>query len=429
LFGGFLNRNLPEETGLPHTLGSVALFLLVLQVVTGIVLALNYSPTPENAYDSITFVTTQVFFGSVVRGLHHWGANALIIVIALHLLRVFAWGSYKAPRELTWIAGVGLAVLVMGFAFTGYLLPWTQRSYWATVVGTKVVGTVPLIGDWLLRIVRGEADVGPVTLVRFFSVHVLVLPALLVPLVILHLYLVYRHGIAPAPGNEASVRKTKPFYPDQLAEDLAVSLAILLILLGLTAVWGIPTEVRADPSSTTYVPRPEWYFLFLFQLLKYFQGPVWEPIGVVVLPLAAITLLVLLPLLDRSPERRPRRRTYAIGAAGVIVVALAGLTYLGAVQPPPGTRPAPSGSPQALIDQGHQVFVASQCLNCHLVKGEGVDFGPELTHIGSGSYSGDKLMDLIRNPRAVNPQATMPAFDKTSDSDLKALVAYLLTLK
>ncbi len=429
LFGGFLNRTVPEETGLPHTLGSATLFLLVVQVVTGIVLAMNYSPTPEHAYDSVMFITNEVVLGLLVRGLHHWGSSALVIVVGLHMLRVFLWGSYKPPREVTWMVGVVLLLLIMAFAFTGYLLPWTQRSYWATVVGTNMVGTVPLIGRWLLLVVRGEPGVGPVTLARFYAIHVLLLPALLAPLAILHLYLVYRHGIAPAPGNEATVRKTKPFFPDQLAEDLAVSLAILLVLYDLTVIWGVPTEVRADPSSTTYVPRPEWYFLFLFQLLKYFRGPVWEPIGVVGLPLLLILLLLALPLLDRSPERRPSRRPYAVSGAGLAVVSLAFLTYLGAVQQPPGTRLPPAGSEQALITRGHEVFVANKCLNCHVVRGEGTDFGPELTHIGSGPYTADRLAALIRNPLSVNPKASMPAFDKISDEDLKALVAYLLSLK
>jgi quinol-cytochrome oxidoreductase complex cytochrome b subunit len=428
LFGGFLGRTVPDETGLPHTLGSATLFLLVVQVVTGIVLAMNYSPTPEHAYDSITFIMNQVLLGAVTRGLHHWGSSALVIVVGLHMLRVVVWGSYKVPREVTWMVGVVLLLVIMAFAFTGYLLPWTQRSYWATVVGTKMVGTVPAIGDWLLQVVRGQVDVGPVTLVRFYAIHVLLLPALLVPLVILHVYLVYRHGIAPAPGNEATARKTKHFYPEQLAEDLAVSLVVLVGLFALTAIWGIPTEVRADPSSTTYVPRPEWYFLFFFQLLKYFQGPIWEPVGVVALPLAVIVFLFLLPLLDRRPERRPRLRPYAMASAGLAVAVVAGLTYLGAVQQPPGTRMAPAGSPQALVDRGHEVFVASKCQSCHLVKGEGTDFGPDLTHVGN-RYTGDKLMKLIRNPLSVNPQASMPAFDKLSDDDLRALVAYLLTLK
>ena len=428
IFGGFLNRNVPEETGLPHTLGSATLFLLVVQVVTGIVLAMNYAPSPEHAYDSVTYIMTQIVFGPVLRGLHHWGSSALVIVVGLHTLRVFVWGSYKAPRELTWMVGVALLLLVMAFAFTGYLLPWTQRSYWATVVGTKIVGTVPLIGSWLLQVVRGQADVGPVTLVRFYAIHVLLLPALLAPLVTLHLYLVYRHSIAPRPGNEATARKTKRFYPDQLAEDLAVSLVVLLALFGLTWIWGVPTEVRADPTSTAYVPRPEWYFLFFFQLLKYFQGPIWEPIGVIVLPLAVILLLFVLPLVDRRLERRPRRRPYAMAAAGVAVAAVAGLTYFGVVQAPPGTRTAPAGSPQALVERGHEIYVAGKCQDCHVIKGEGVDFGPELTHVGSG-YAADKLAALIHNPLSVNPQASMPAFDKLSDADLRALVAYLLTLK
>lgn len=428
LFGGFLGRNVPDETGLPHTLGSATLFLLIVQVVTGIVLAMNYAPTPEHAYDSITYIMSQVLFGPVTRGLHHWGSSALVILVGLHILRVVVWGSYKVPREVTWMVGVVLLLLIMAFAFTGYLLPWTQRSYWATVVGTKMVGTVPAIGDWLLQVVRGQVDVGAVTLVRFYAIHVLLLPALLVPLVILHVYLVYRHGIAPAPGNEATARKTKRFYPDQLAEDLVVSLVVLLALFALTAIRGIPTEVRADPSSTTYVPRPEWYFLFFFQLLKYFKGPLWEPVGVVALPLAVIAFLFFLPLMDRRPERRPRLRPYAMALAGLAVVVLAGLTYLGAIQQPPGTQLAPPGSPQALVDRGHEEYVASKCQGCHLVKGEGTDFGPDLTHVGN-RYTGDKLMKLIRNPLSVNPQASMPAFDKLSDEDLKALVAYLLTLK
>ena len=428
LFGGFLNRSVPDETGLPHTLGSATLFLLVVQVVTGLILAMNYSPAPEHAFDSITFIMSQVVFGPVLRGLHHWGSSALVILAGLHMLRTFVWGSYKAPRELTWMAGVGLLLIVMGFAFTGYLLPWTQRSYWATVVGTKIVGTVPVIGGWLLQLVRGEADVGPVTLARFNAIHVLLLPALLVPLVIFHLYLVYRHGIAPAPGNEATVAKNKRFYPEQLAEDLGVSLFILLVLFALTAWQGVPTEVRADPASTTYVPRPEWYFLFYFQLLKYFEGPIWEPMGVVVLPVAAILLLFLVPLLDRRPERRPAKRPFAMAVAAGTVVLVGGLTYYGAVQVPPGTRLAPPGSPQALLDQGHQVFVANHCDSCHVVAGHGYTVGPELTHVAS-RLSADRLAAQIRSPEKVNPNTNMPAFDKISDDDLKALVAYLLTLK
>jgi quinol-cytochrome oxidoreductase complex cytochrome b subunit len=428
LFGGFLNRNVPDETGLPHTLGSATLFLLIVQVTTGIVLAMNYSPSPEHAYDSITFIMSQVLFGPVLRGLHHWGSSALVILAGLHMLRTFVWGSYKAPREVTWMAGVALLLIVMGFAFTGYLLPWTQQSYWATVVGTKIAGTVPGIGGWVLQLIRGEAGVGPVTLARFYAIHVLLLPALLVPLVIFHLYLVYRHGIAPAPGHEATARKSKRFYPEQLAEDLGVSLLVLLMLFALTAVRGVPTEVRADPASTTYVPRPEWYFLFFFQLLKYFEGPVWEPVGVVALPLAATLLLFLVPLIDRRAERRPARRPFAMAVAGGTVILVGGLTYYGAVQTPPGTRTAPAGSPQALVDRGHEVFVANHCQSCHVVAGQGSAVGPELTHIG-GRLTADRLAAQIRKPESVNPNTNMPAFDKISDDDLKGLVSYLLTLK
>ena len=174
------------------------LLLLIKQLLASL-LTIYYVPTPDHAYDSVQYITTQVPLGWLIRGLHHWGASLMIIVVVLHMLRVILLGAYKFPREVTWFTGVFLLLIVIGFGFTGYLLPWDQKSFWATTVGTRIAGTVPLIGDTLLRIIRGGSDISAVTLVRFFGTHVWVLPSLLLLLIGIHLYLVIKNGISAVP--------------------------------------------------------------------------------------------------------------------------------------------------------------------------------------------------------------------------------------
>ena len=185
-----------------NTLGSASLFLFVMQAITGIFLAVYYTPSPDHAYDSIQYIMNDVAFGWLVRGIHHWGATLMVIVVFVHMLRVFVTASYKYPRELTWITGVVLFLATLGMGFTGYLLPWNQRSYWATTVGTEIPGTVPLIGPFLVRVLRGGNDLSGVTLARFFAVHIWVLPALIALIIGVHLYLVIRLGISSIPGKD-----------------------------------------------------------------------------------------------------------------------------------------------------------------------------------------------------------------------------------
>ena len=182
-----------------YTLGSASLFVALNQAITGILLTIYYVPTPDHAYDSVQFITTEIPAGWLIRGLHHWGASAMVVLVVLHMLRVIFYGAYKFPREITWMTGVILLILVIGFGFTGYLLPWDQKAYWATTVGTRIAGTPPLIGDTILRIVRGGADLSAVTLARFYGVHVWVLPASLILVLAFHLYLVIRNGISEMP--------------------------------------------------------------------------------------------------------------------------------------------------------------------------------------------------------------------------------------
>ena len=191
-------RKVPKVNWL-FTLGSASLFVAINQAITGILLTIYYVPTPDHAYDSVQYITTQVPLGWLIRGLHHWGASLMVILVVLHMLRVIFYGAYKYPREVTWFTGVGLLLIVVGFGFTGYLLPWDQKAFWATTVGTRIAGTPPLLGDQLLRIIRGGSEISAVTLVRFFGTHVWVLPSLLLLLIGIHLYLVIKNGISAVP--------------------------------------------------------------------------------------------------------------------------------------------------------------------------------------------------------------------------------------
>jgi len=185
-----------------NTLGSASLFLFILQGVTGIFLSVNYTPSPDHAYDSIQYIMTGVSFGWLIRGIHHWGASLMVLVVFIHMLRVFITASYKYPRELTWLVGVGLLLVTVFMGFTGYLLPWNQKAFWATTVGTQIAGSVPLAGDFILKVLRGGSSLSALTLQRFFAAHIWILPAILVALIGVHLYLIIKHGESQFPDKE-----------------------------------------------------------------------------------------------------------------------------------------------------------------------------------------------------------------------------------
>lgn len=203
-------RRIPEAKGPAawlYTLGSACLFVFTVQAATGALLAMNYVPSPDHAYDSVQFIGEQVLLGGFIRGLHHWGASFMVALAALHMLRVYFMGAYKYPREATWMAGVLLLLIVMGFGFTGYLLPWDQKAYWATAVGTNIAGQTPVLGPYIARILRGGADMGPATLTRFYALHVLLLPGAALALIGAHLFLVVWHGISEPPLRADSERR------------------------------------------------------------------------------------------------------------------------------------------------------------------------------------------------------------------------------
>ncbi|MCG9129047.1 cytochrome bc complex cytochrome b subunit [Candidatus Poribacteria bacterium] len=328
-----LRKPLPKHINLLFSLGSLALFLLLLQAATGAFLALSYSPSPDHAHNAVKYITEEVPFGSFVRGLHHWGASAMVVIVFLHLLRVVLYGSYKAPRELTWVVGVLLLLVVLGFGFTGYLLPWDEKAYWATVVGVEIASTAPGLGDVVAKVLRGGSEIGAVTLSRFYALHTIWLPWIAFSLVGIHLFLVRFYGSSGKPKNTPDEMKSgKPFYPDQVFEDLLGMLIIFIILASVAIFVPVPLEDVADPTNAEYDPRPEWYFLFLFQLLKYFQGP-FEILGTFIIPTVGMLLLLFLPFLDRSEREVLWKRPIALTVTSVCVVAIVGLTILGASAP------------------------------------------------------------------------------------------------
>jgi ubiquinol-cytochrome c reductase cytochrome b subunit len=446
------DRAVPDRLTWWHTLGSAALTVFLVQVVTGIILAMYYSPTPDHAFDSIQYLQHEVASGRLLRAIHHWSASAMVILVTAHLIRVFAMGAYKYPREANWMVGVGLFVVVMAFGFTGYLLPWDQKGYWATAVGTSIAGTTPGIGGQLVALLRGGGDLGAATLSRFYAIHVIGLPLLFGGLVLLHLTLVIRQGIAARP---AALEKDAPgrtsdqaypgyyrdayaatksgrvrFWPDIVAKDLIASTLIVAVIVLLALRTAAPLEPPADPTDTSYVPRPEWYFLPLFQLLKLVPGSLESAVAVGV-PTAFLLVLLALPFFDRRSTRNLLARPVAIAS---LLALLGGSTFLfgaslrekGPASPPEVGRPLTSSE-----RAGRALYRSQKCNDCHRIAGEGSKKGPDLSEIGL-HHSVAWLHSFIEAPTRFRGDTTeMPSFGPPtlSHQQIEELALYLASLR
>ena len=419
----------PPSAGWRHTLGSVLVFLLTVQFLTGGVLLLFYAPTPDHAWESLRHLEEHNQPGRLVRGIHVWGTTFMILVATLHILRVVIAGAYKRPRELNWMAGVVGFLLILIFAFTGSLLPWDQKGYWATRVGAEMISTGPLLGPFFADFLRGGKELGAYTLRRFFALHVFFLPGLLVGVVSLHLYLLRKHKIARDPLSDRKEERTIPFYPEQMFRDSTASLVALVLLLVVAVLFPPGLEVGVDLSDTAYDPRPEWYFLAHYELLRVVPGP--PALATVILPTLIVLTLFALPLLDRSPSRYWRHRKLAVFS---VVALFAGMYATSAYskiyhsgereQISEEALPLPeSDHPQQMI-RARQALIHLQCINCHRLGDQGGLVGPDLSQAG-WKFSREHLRQQILNPRAHNPDSRMPVFQgKISEEDLAALVEY-----
>jgi ubiquinol-cytochrome c reductase cytochrome b subunit len=426
----FLDEKIPASSGWHQVLGSVALFLFLVQAFTGTMLALNYAPTPGEAYNSLRYITGELTGGALIRSLHHWGASMMVVVVVLHMVQVFLWGAYKKPREATWMVGVVLLLLTLAYALTGYLLPWDNRAYWGTVVTTQVASSAPVLGPYVLRLMGAEAGVGVVTFARFFAVHVLLLPPATLLLMLLHVYLVRRHGAAPAPGDESKPKKR--FYPGQVFKDTCAIFVAFAVLFTLAVAAKAPLGRLADPTDLSYIPRPEWYFLFLFQLLKYFEGPL-EVFATVVLPGVAVGALFLVPFIDRKAVLPVLKRTLAMAIVGIAGLGWTGLTVAAIRSTPPEARLADTAGPQEWRDltpvelAGVALFKKEACGSCHGMGPRAeAKVGPNL---GTSDTRRDAawLIAHFKQPARVKPGSQMPPV-RLSDAELNSLAAFLLKL-
>ncbi len=384
-----LLENVPGGSRWRYVWGSTLTFTFLVQVITGVFLWMAYSPSSQTAWASVHYIQNEMWGGWLLRGIHHYTAQAMNILLVLHLMQVMIDGAYKAPREVNFWFGIGLLLLVMGLSLTGYLLPWDQKGYWATKVATSIAAITPFIGPEVQKLIVGGSEYGHHTLTRFFALHAGVLPGAVIALIVAHVYLFRRHGLT---AKEPKRKPDEPFWPEQVLKDAVACLAVLVAVLILTIRYGAELSAPADPAENYAAARPEWYFLFLFQLLKYFPGRS-EIIGAMILPGVLLFVILLMPFLGRW--RLGHR--FNLGFLGVLLLGVGLLTWraVEADQSNPGYVAAvkqaaidaerartlasgPTGIPSdgavALLrndplTQGPRLF-ARNCASCHRFGGQ-----------------------------------------------------------
>jgi ubiquinol-cytochrome c reductase cytochrome b subunit len=427
----FLYKELPAGTGWLATLGSLCALLFAVMAVSGIFLAMYYNPSSDKAYQSIDYITKEVPMGAWLHGIHHWGAGAMVLCVFIHLLANFFSGSFKAPREAAWIVGVLLLLVTLGLGFTGYLLPWDMKAYWATTVSANIPKDIPIIGDFIARAIRGGDTISGLTLTRFYAIHMLLLPALLAIFTACHIYLVRLHGLAEpdAENVPSSDKAAYRFYPEHAFRSALVFTVVFLAILMLAVFATVPREAIAGTFSESYLPRPEWYFMWLFQLLTYFSGR-WESVGSLAIPSLGVALLFAIPFLGKGTVRRAVDRPLALAVGVSCVIGIVYLTLMGFE----GARsygeiiPVPDRQLTSSEQRGLYVFADRQCAYCHQINGKGGHrTGPDLANTVAKGRNREYLAKYIKNPQAVSRTSIMPKYN-LSDADLRALADFVMAL-
>jgi ubiquinol-cytochrome c reductase cytochrome b subunit len=432
-----------------YIFGSASMTLLLLQILTGIGLALVYVPSADRAYDSLLYLNYETTLGWFLRALHYYAGSGMVALVLAHMTQVFLHGAYKYPRELTWCVGVVLLLCTMGMFFTGQVLRWDPDAYWGLAVGGSMAGRVPGAGPWAVRQVLGGPVIGGDSLSRFFALHVFVIPGALLFFLAIHLWLVLSRGISapPVPGQvvdpktydeqyEKELKRGVPFLGDAMKKDVVCSALAVIVVVILAAVLGPkgPTG-PPDPTLPGANPRPEWPFLWLFALLS-LSPPSAETFIILVFPLILILVLFLVPFVSNRGERAPSRRPVAVLAVVVAYTTLGVLTYQGATSPWSPEMTAWSGDPipESMVKgsspirlQGAAVFQSKSCRNCHALEGSGGRRGPDLTAVGT-RLTRDQLIDQVSN--GTPGGGNMPAYGKQINAvEMTALAAFLEGLR
>lgn len=430
----------PPNTGWLYVFGSCVLTCLIIQVVTGIALATRYVPSSGQAYQVLQFITHGAPLGRFLRGLHYFGASAMILLIGVHMIQVYLMGCYKYPREVNWITGVVLLFLVVAMGFTGQLLRWDQTSVWAIILSAEMLGRTPIIGKYLARFLLGGNTLGGATLSRFYAFHIFFLAATILAIVAFHLYLVFHDGISapPVPGvkvDPATYRQEYekllkeegvPFWPDVAWRDM-VAIAITVTVIVLLAYFVGPPDLKGppDPSQLASDPRPDWYLTWYFGFLALLPRHM-EAVFMIGAPLSVIIFLVLVPVIWNKGERHPARRPWAVAAVILVVVSIVGFWREGAIAPWSPRFDAQPLTPEMVgyttgpIAQGAQLFHDRACEFCHTVDGRGGARGPDLTLVAH-RLSVDQI-----KIRIANGGGNMPSFaGDLSRKEIDDLVAFL----
>ena len=446
-----LDEPIPGGARWAYIFGSGLLFLFVSQVIMGVFLALYYVPSADHAHTS--YIVKEVTSGSFIRSIHAYGSSGIIILLCLHIGQTILYGSYKGRRELLWLSGCILMALMLGMAFTGYLLPWDEKAYFATAVGTNLVAEVPFIGPILQKLIRGGDQMGTLTLSRFFVLHVFVLPAMLIGFIAAHVFN-FRKAGAAGPIKEDPVHPklpTVPFYPRQVLLDAVFAIVLIGILAVIAKTIPMSLGPAANPADTHFLPRPEWYYRPAFQWLKYLSGR-WSLIGGILLPALLALIFAGAPFLDRRLERRPWRRPISVGAFFLFLIAYTSLgiaSYRDDYRDPgmaaqmnqqdadakafmqapfvpeaaAGRVTAALASADPKVLKGQVLFQAQSCNSCHGEAGVGSAAAGPLTGIGR-KYTDPQLIALLQAPNSTMTNGGMMPVALKPD-DLESLAAYL----
>jgi ubiquinol-cytochrome c reductase cytochrome b subunit len=436
----------PPRAKWTYVFGSASLFCLIVQVVTGVGLSLLYQPSSSLAFQSLNFITNQAAFGRVLRGIHFFGASAMILMVGIHMVRVYIFAAYKYPREMSWVSGVLLLFLTIAMGFTGQLLRWDSNGVWSSVVAAEQMGRMPFIGKYVARLLLGGDTIGGHTLSRFYSYHVFLFPAMIFGFVGLHLYLVFRNGISEPPkaGRQVDPKtyrawyknmlseKGVPFWPDAAWRDTLFGACVVLVIFALAVFVGPPSlNTPPNPAYIHTTPAPDWYMIPFFSLFA-LMPPAIESWVIFLAPPLIIIFMLILPFVSNKGERSPIKRPWAV--FGVICVAifmtcLLVIGYKAPWSPVFDTKPLPlsavHGDPKdSVVQEGVHLFYIRGCEYCHQINGYGGFKGPNLTYIGSRLD-----MPLIKI-RIVNGGPDMPSFGGTlSKNDIDALASFLSTQK